>query len=603
MKQYNLVQNMWYVFKMQIKQQKSFKWLLPLSIFFSIALPIMATLIPTLIVGAIETDIELIYFIIGIGGIVVLYACVNSLNSYILEILSWENTFIRINGSFFDMAKKNLQMDYANLEPQSSRIRLQKAQYAIMSNWVGVERVMKSTPLFIINLAGIILYAFFLTRVSLIILLILFLMTISNILLSLNANRYSEKTNPKIDDNLNRLNYLNSSAKKTENAKDIRIYKMQTWFQKMSTVLIFRLTKLIGKQERVKNLPSFSDSIFTIIRDILAYSILVKEVLNGTLTPTEFTFFLGIIMGFTTWLNGFTEEFLHLKLASTRITDFRHFLTYPDKFLREDGESCEELMNKELSIRFENVSFSYPDAERSTIENLSFEIKAGEKIALVGINGAGKTTIIKLLTGMYMPTSGRILVGGKDITKLNILEYYKLIGAIYQDVEIVAYTIAENISCKVEEETDFMRVKSCLKLADLDDKVDSLPLKDKTFLTKMIDANGIELSGGQKQKLMLARALYKNAPILILDEPTAALDPLAELDLYKKYNDLTKDKTSIFISHRLSSTQFCNRIFFLENGTIIEEGTHQELMKNEGKYRQMFDIQAQYYKEEAVNGN
>jgi ABC-type multidrug transport system fused ATPase/permease subunit len=238
-----------------------------------------------------------------------------------------------------------------------------------------------------------------------------------------------------------------------------------------------------------------------------------------------------------------------------------------------------------------------------TISHFNLQINGGSKIALVGINGAGKTTLVKLLAGLYYPTEGEILINGRSIRDYNIEEYYRLIAVVFQDVEILAFTIAKNIAACSDDMINYERVRKCLEMAGLKDKIDELRDKENTYLTQSIDKDGIMLSGGQMQKLMLARALYKDSPIIILDEPTAALDPIAESEIYEKYNDLTRGKTSLFISHRLSSTKFCDRIIFLENGSIVEDGTHRQLMDKGGRYAEMFEIQSHYYKENSEADN
>ena len=198
----------------------------------------------------------------------------------------------------------------------------------------------------------------------------------------------------------------------------------------------------------------------------------------------------------------------------------------------------------------------------------------------------------------YRPTSGQILVNGVDIAEFNRDEYYAAISAVFQDVRVMPCSILSNISMLPEEETDIERVLNCIELAGLSEKIGSLPDEIHTLLGKNINDDAVELSGGQLQRLLLARAIYKDVPILILDEPTAALDPIAENDMYLKYNEFSRDKTSIYISHRLSSTRFCDRIVLIDNNVIAETGTHEELMKKDGKYAEMFRVQSKYYEKE-----
>ena len=250
-----------------------------------------------------------------------------------------------------------------------------------------------------------------------------------------------------------------------------------------------------------------------------------------------------------------------------------------------------------MDIEFLNVSYQYPSADGYALYNINLKINKGEKLAVVGANGAGKTTLVKLMCGLYYPTEGTIKVNGRPVTDYNIEEYYTLFSAVFQDMYLLPVSIAEFVSSS-DKEIDRERVKAVIKQAGIDGKISSLKGGIDTRLMKGVFDDSIDLSGGEKQKLMLARALYKDSPFIVLDEPTAALDPIAENELYLKYNELTKNKTSVYISHRLASTRFCDRIIFIENGEITEIGTHDDLMKRKGKYAYMFGLQSHYYKDD-----
>lgn len=230
------------------------------------------------------------------------------------------------------------------------------------------------------------------------------------------------------------------------------------------------------------------------------------------------------------------------------------------------------------------------------MKDLALTIRAGEKVAIVGLNGAGKTTLIKLISGLLDPSDGQVLLNGVDIREFNRGDYYSVFSTVSQNFSVLDTTIAENVSQTVKP-FDRAKVEKCLDLAGLSQRIGQLSAGIDTKLGKKLWDDGLELSGGEIQRLMLARALYRNAPILVLDEPTAALDPLAENDIYLKYNEMTENKTSIFVSHRLASTRFCDRILFIGNGGIQEEGSHEDLLALGGAYSDLFQVQSRYYRD------
>lgn len=248
-------------------------------------------------------------------------------------------------------------------------------------------------------------------------------------------------------------------------------------------------------------------------------------------------------------------------------------------------------------IVFDHVTFSYPGSDRKVLDDFSLHIHPGEKIALVGVNGAGKTTIVRMLCKLLHPDSGHIYVNGTDLEKADGNSWRKQLGVIFQNSPLFSFTIGENISGLPEDRYDEKVINDALKASGLKEYIDSLPNGVHTYIGKDIDENGIDLSGGQKQKLLLARSWYKQPSFLILDEPTAALDAISEQNLYEQYNVLTADKGSLFISHRLASTRFCTRIILLKDGKIAEEGSHEDLMKKNGYYHHMFEVQSKYYQE------
>ncbi|MBI9009778.1 MAG: ABC transporter ATP-binding protein [Tenericutes bacterium] len=603
MKKYGVFQNARYVYSQAEKFNKRYKYKLLTTFILGLVIPVMATFIPASIVYLIINGYAVKEFVLIVGLIVIVYAIISYINTYIAFSVGLENTFIRTKSFYEIICEKGRSTGYENMEFENGRNKLMKGMGAIQNNWVGVELLLKVFPLLITSFVGLLLYSTYVLTINFAIVLVLIGMTLMNLLLNAYARNYEKRAEDKQNTYRTKLRYFQEEANKLVNAKDIRIYKLENWFYKGIKFFTKKFSQTVMKQKSRYSLANFSDSLFSIARDLIAYTILVTMVTDGAINAVQFTFMIGIVLGFSVWLNQLSENIGRLKEANISINNYRDYILLDDLTNIEIGEDVSSLLEKQLTIEFRNVSFTYPKATKATISNFNLKINAGEKIALVGINGAGKTTLVKLLSGLYRPTQGEVLINGIPSNKFNTVDYYKLFGVIFQDLNTFPFTIAQNISGKSDVDTDFKLVDKVLEQSGLAEKVSILPNKEHTYLTQMIDESGIMLSGGQIQKLVLARALYKNAPILVLDEPTSALDPLAEQELYLQYDSLTKNKTSIFISHRLSSTQFCNRIIYLEDGAIQEMGNHKELMENSGKYAKMFEIQSQYYKENKKEEN
>jgi len=263
--------------------------------------------------------------------------------------------------------------------------------------------------------------------------------------------------------------------------------------------------------------------------------------------------------------------------------------------MTEDNELQAVTLNNNFIIAFEDVSFKYPHSDKWTLEHINVKIKSGEKISVVGENGAGKTTFIKLLMRLYDPTIGRITINGVDIRNIDYSQYMNMFSAVFQDYHLFPFSIKENIAFEKSEEADDKEIERILEDVGMREKVNSCKKGIYTGLSKQFDDEGTDLSGGESQKIAIGRAIYRNSPIIILDEPTAALDPIAEYDIYKKYDSMVKKKTSIFISHRMASTKLSDKILVFQKGNLIESGTHSELVRSNGVYHNMYELQREYY--------
>lgn len=342
----------------------------------------------------------------------------------------------------------------------------------------------------------------------------------------------------------------------------------------------------------------------SLVRQAIVYGWLVFSVLNGSVTIAEFTFYSASAFQFSNAVSQLLKSLSAIRERSAQTNDFRDFMD-ADVHAREQGETIPVPKAESYVFEFRNVSFRYRSQEKYALKNINLTFAAGERLAVVGLNGAGKTTFIKLLLRLYDVTEGEILMNGTDIRKFDRTEYFKLFAPAFQEAEMFALPMDENVSMSETAKSDFARAEEMLRAAGLGEKIDSLPKGTKTEILKVLYDDGINLSGGERQKLALARALYKDAPIVVLDEPTAALDALAEYRLYQNFDNMIGEKSAIYISHRLSSTRFCDRVAMFADGELVETGKHEELIEKGGKYAEMFRVQAQYYvedgEEEAVH--
>lgn len=396
-----------------------------------------------------------------------------------------------------------------------------------------------------------------------------------------------------------KIDYMEKTTQDFSCAKDIRIFGMKNWLSRKQRDINetkYRFMKL-SKKYWLYNC-AFANLLW-LIRNALTYSYLIHCVLYKGLSIGDFTLYFGIAASFSNSLSELLKGVGRYKECSMKADDFRTFIELP---VQKGGSIPLPDASEGYTFSFENVSFKYAGSERFALKDLSLTLEWGKRLAVVGLNGAGKTTFIKLLLRLYDPTEGRILLNGTDIREFDRGEYYKLFSPVFQNIEIFAFPMSENVSMASPEDTDRKKAENCLRSAGMGEKIDELNDGVQTQLLKVIYDDGIDLSGGQRQKLALARALYKDAPIVVLDEPTAALDALAEYKMYSDFDSITQGKSAVYISHRLSSTRFCDAVAMFENGGLIEYGRHDELIEKGGKYAELFAVQARYYKDGAKEG-
>lgn len=390
--------------------------------------------------------------------------------------------------------------------------------------------------------------------------------------------------------------YLSSTFSDFAFAKDIRMYGLKDYLIRKYKEVSKERLEASKKNELWWWFCGFAGNVLWALASMGLYAWLIYSVINKSLTIGNFSLYLGSAATFFNYTRQLFDRITELLAKSREVDDFRSFMEIGDD-KKESGLKVPKYSDYEF--KFEDVWFKYPGAEKYALKNLNLTVKAGEKLAVVGLNGAGKSTFIKLLLRLYEPTKGRILLNGKDISLYNRAEYYKLFSPVFQDVWMFAFPLKSNVSMKDVEDTDDAKVSKCLVDAGMEDGVKELKNGIDTEVLKVVYDDGVDFSGGEKQKIALARALYKNGPVVVLDEPTAALDALAEAELYENFDKLIENRTAVYISHRLSSTRFCDHVAMFVDGEMKEYGTHDSLLNAGGAYSEMFNVQAAYYVESA----
>ena len=557
--------------------------------------PLVTAYIPKAMIDAIDNSVT-------VGDMTVIVA----LLSLLLTLTIWLDPFMkelvrggaRIVRMRYAVAafRKTLTTDYVNIESFEGREKQKRAEAFYNARFSSGADFVEQCAHFLVCVIGVIASSVLLYKVNyFMILLILLTCVCEFFLLKILKTKQSETT-----DNYSKLSgkfeYFYKLSKNAEASKDIKLYGFSDYLVKTAADFIYQIEHINAKYTKQSAAISGVRALLNLVRELVAYAYLTYLVLKNRLSVSDFIFCFGIITGFSNWIMNLVFSFMEISRCCTDCALYREFV---EESVSEGKPEVD--FGEVRSIEFSNVFFTYPASDTETIRNMSFKVNKGENIAIVGENGAGKTTAIKLLCGLYYPSEGDILINGRSSREFSSDSYFDLFSAVFQDYCFMPMTIAENITA--EQSYDKERLFAAFDKAGITDKINSLSEKENTLMVKDVYKNAADFSGGEKQKLLLAKAVYKNAPVLILDEPTAALDPISENELYLKYNELTEDKISFFISHRLSSTRFCDRILFIKDGAVAESGTHEELMAKKGAYYRMYQTQSMYYREMGVDVN
>lgn len=485
---------------------------------------------------------------------------------------------------------------YPNTGDQRLLKLLDKAQMTLNSNNKPGEAIWTTLEKLLENIAGFSIYMLLLSSLDLYIAAITLATTVLGYFAGKRIHSWGYRHREEESGYWHKMEYVTKHSRERIIAKDIRIFNMQPWLEKLFRQNLANFHRFHVREQKVYLWANVIDAALGLLRGGIAYAYLIYMTLREGWSASTFLLYFTAINGFTAWVSGILTQFTTLHQQSLDLCSVREYLDMEEQFCFENGEALSMDSGISYEIELRDVSFRYPGAAQNTLEHINLKLRPGEKLAVVGRNGAGKTTLVKLLCGFYDPTEGEVLLNGQNIRRYNRGDYYRLFSAVFQNFSVIPGTLALNVA-QSNHSVDEERVIDCIKKAGLGRKLESLPDGIHTYLGREVYEEAVDLSGGELQRLMLARALYKDGAVIVLDEPTAALDPIAESDIYHKYNELCAGKSSIFISHRLASTSFCDRILLVDGKGIAEEGTHEELLEMGGIYSNLFEIQSKYYQE------
>lgn len=546
-------------------------------------LPFIWILAPAYVIENRQNNIE--FFLLFFVGLFFVTSIIRFLSSFLTG-----NYRMRMNRIRYSLNSKvieySLNLSYKDQQDKKIKEAITEANRAIEYPFDGFGGIVLFMPQTMGQIVSLIGFLWIFTKLDWYLVLFIILMTLATAKIYYKLAFTYEEYWEEIDHTWEQLNQLNYELKNPISKLDILMYDITSILKKYYFgITSFRYQKLAENNSKVMRLQLSARTI-SLVRDIPVFVWMILKLADGSLTISEFYVLFTAVFGFI----------LVTYALSMSLADIAKNLKFMSPYFSieiAESEKYESLDFDQFDIELKDVCFRYPGTDKNILDRINLKIASGESLALVGENGAGKTTLALLLAGLYEPTSGQILINGKDLRTYNIdLKAY--VSAVFQDSLLLPYTIKENVLMSEDSKSP----DELYQKTGLDEIIDKYAKKDQQVLLRTLDDGGVDLSGGQKQRLFLARALHKDkAKLLLLDEPTAQLDALAEKDLYELYDRESKNKSSVFISHRLASTKFCHRVIYLKDGKIIEEGSHDDLMELGGEYRELYEIQAKNYKE------
>lgn len=590
---YKMKTTILYLFSAALKYKPSYLFVYIADIIVKTVTPFVNIIFPKYLIAELLGERRMQYIVGYILSIAFGNFIGHFLTSYLQEKLNkyYHDDFSKYFDALF--ARKNMQIPYISTEDKEVMKKAQKARDGLGSQSGGIGGIASSLSQAISNVfvfagaAGLLLanspYVFLIVTVG----------VIAVYFLNKRINQIQVSYFEKISENNRGYEYVLYNLTAVRYGKDIRLYQAQDMMSSQADQYNQNMAE-IGRKQAKDVMPWHEMSkVVMALREGSSFLYLGYLGLKGFIDIADFTMLVNASSALGNALNGVITQMQEIVKRTLFAYEYVEFMQM-DIEKTSQGRTVEHQQTH--TIEFKNVSFTYPGTDKKALDNVSALIKPGEKISIVGSNGAGKTTFIKLLCRLYKVDAGEILLDGVNINEYKMEDYLKIISVVFQDFMLLGFPLRENVVLSDSGKITEGEVMNLFSKVGLKEKVLSLPMGIDTPVFRYFDLNGFEPSGGEQQKIAIARALYKNGSIMVLDEPTAALDPISEAEIYEKFNDLVKNKTAFFISHRLSSCKFCDRILVFDKGHIIEEGTHQNLMNLEnGMYANMYRTQAQYY--------
>lgn len=580
-----------YLLKLMFKVSPTFIFLTIIGSLFSSLQIIGNVILPKYLIDELVTNQDLKTALIWGGVIVGFNLIINFINKTYARILDVRKVKVQYL-VMKEMSNKIMNVEYKHLEDPYYLDLKERAVFAC-NNQDSLSRIVSSISGVITNTITIISLAVIMITLGFVLVAILFVGIIITLIVSKLFMQYQISFFQSIIPINRRYSYYFNLSFNEQITKDMRLYNM-------SPIILNRVqhyNRLNGKHfskfSKHSGVTTGSQNILTAIQHGLVYLYISWRIIGDAarkITIGDFTMYANAAINFTMTFSSLFNNIIDMWQVARYLEPFVEFMGLPDAKTYRSNTYLDYIE----TIEFRNVDFTYPKTKTKILDNVSFKINKGEKISIVGLNGAGKTTIIKLLCRFYEPDAGEILINGRSIYTYDYLSYLNELAVVFQDYRIFSFSIQENITG--DSNINEKRIQEIIDEVGLRAKVDELEKGVHTNLNKAYDDDGIELSGGQNQKIAIARALYKQSSLVILDEPTSALDPLAEAEIYQNFNDLVEDKTAIYISHRMSSSVFCDYILVLDGGKVVSFDTHENLMKKtDSLYYQLFTTQAKNY--------